>query len=203
MSPVPCAPGPCHRCPKGQLAPLAHLWEASVPGLGSSLLLLPGAGRLLHTLFSLLFPPRVMWVTSASLAYQDPRYSVWGGVFFRFSSADWRQGFCLGEPYCTGMGRGLLLFVFLPDQCHSSKVHGAADPTKDAHRAPTTLPWPCSGHCHIRKREGKPVGVFQNTEESLPGGCPHSAGKHPIFCASFSPACLLQLLFTLHPQGWK
>lgn len=81
MSPVSRAPGACHRCPKGQLAPLARLWEVPVPGLGSSFLLLPGAGQLLHTLFSLLLLPRVMWVTSASLAYRDPRYCAWGGFY--------------------------------------------------------------------------------------------------------------------------
>lgn len=81
MSPVPCAPGACHRCLKGQLTPLGHLWEVPVPELGSTILLLPGAGQLLHTLFSLLLLPRVMWVTSASLACQDPRYCAWGGFF--------------------------------------------------------------------------------------------------------------------------
>jgi len=34
----------------------------------------PGAGQLLHTLFSFLLLPRVMWATSASLARRDPRY---------------------------------------------------------------------------------------------------------------------------------
>lgn len=56
---IPCAPGAGHGCPTGQLAPLAHLWEGPAPVLGSTILLLPGDGQLLHTLSpSFSFPGR-------------------------------------------------------------------------------------------------------------------------------------------------
>lgn len=64
-----------------------------------------------------------------------------GVMFFGFSIADWGQGCSLGEPSCTGMEREVQLFVFLPVQCCSSRVHGVADPTKDAYR----LLLPCLG----------------------------------------------------------
>lgn len=151
---------------------------------------------------SLLLLPRATWVTSASLACRDPRYCAWGGVFWVLCGRP-EAGMLPGRASCTGMGRGVLLFGFLPDQCHSSRVRGPADPTKDAHWAPASLPWLCSRHCRLRKWAGKLRGVFQDTEESFLGGCPRPTGKHPIFCASLSPACLLQLPSTLHPRGRK
>lgn len=73
-------PGVCHSCPTG--SPGTSLGGPSSWG-GSTILLLPGAGQFLHTLFSLLLP-RAIWVTLASLACQDPRYCAWGGFFFDF-----------------------------------------------------------------------------------------------------------------------
>lgn len=79
---VPCPLGAHHGSPTGQPAPLAHPQEVpapSIPRLRSTNLLLPGAGQLLHTLFSLLLLPRATWATLASPVHQDPRYCAWGG----------------------------------------------------------------------------------------------------------------------------
>lgn len=130
--------------------------------------------------------PKVLclgWGFLGSLWQTGGRDVAWGGHLAR----EWGGGCC-----CLGSS-----------QCHSSRVHGPADPTKDAHWAPGSLPWLCSRHCRLRKWAGKLRGVFQDTEESFLGGCPCPTGKHPIFCASLSPACLLQLPSTLHPQGRK
>lgn len=206
MSPVPCAPGTCHSCPTGQLAPLAHLWEAPVPGLGSTILLLPGAGQLLHTLFSLLLLllllPRAIWVTSASLAYQDPRYCAWGGVFWVLQCR-LEAGILPGGAILHRKGGGGCCSL-----C-SSQISATAQrcPLLTPQRMLTRLLPPCLGFAAGTATSGSGQenqgGVFQDTEENLLGGCPHPTGKHPIFCVPFSPACLLQLLSTLHPQGWK
>lgn len=87
----------------------------------------------------------------------------------------------------------------LPDQGHISKVHRAADPTKDAHRAPATLPWLCSRHCHIRKRAGKPrKGVSRHRGDFAWGGAHTPLENNPssvhhtllTACSSFFPPCI-------------
>lgn len=110
--------------------------------------------------------------------------------FFGFSVADRRQGCCLEGASCTGMGRGVLLFGFLPDQCHSSRVRGPADPTKDAHWAPGSLPWLCSRHCHLRKWAGKLRGGVSRHRREFSWGVPTPHWKTPhLLCITLS--CLL------------